>query len=165
MPVDRVQMIKSGGFYQHSRFFNGQAQFFRLLTRILAPLRSPLHRRAGALWIIQIRFARSERIYLTSVGSMLAFLATPTALVAHSPLSAARGSAPAEPALRRAEAANMIVVPPAFQHGPKCTPAESAPWPGLLCLLRACTWRLWVARHCYKATVPTGRAAALGAQS
>ena len=66
---------------------------------------------------------------------MLAFLATPTALVAHSPLSAARGAAPAVPALRRAEAANMIVVPPAFQHGQKCTPAERAPWPGLLCLL------------------------------
>ena len=65
---------------------------------------------------------------------MLAFLATPTALVAHSPLSAARGAAPAVPALRRVEAANMIVVPPAFQHGQKCTTAESAPWLGLLCL-------------------------------
>ena len=58
---------------------------------------------------------------------MLAFLATPTALVAQSPLSAARGAAPAVPALRRAEAANMIVVPPALQHGPKCTTAEGAP--------------------------------------
>ena len=51
---------------------------------------------------------------------MLAFLVSPTALVAHSPLPATRGAyaaTPAVPTVSRAHPAVMIVVPPVVQHG------------------------------------------------
>ena len=86
---------------------------------------------------------------LESDIAMIFVAHSPTALVAHSPLTATRGAYAAMPAmstLSRANSAVMIVVPPVFQHG------QSAPLAQCTLELGSCAssgraWRLWVA--CY----------------